>query len=169
MPFAVPMVRVEPKDHSSDCYYSLTNIAEITPKSKRTVKCPDLPSAMRPVPHSEWLPVPKLPKSDFSDDNSDSYEDHGQQEGENVDCDPPLEASRSSCEPHVLAQGDLNKHDRDLNLSKRQAGLLASRINGWNFLHQYTDIYFFRNHQNIFKEFFSEEMIRYCVMMFALL
>jgi hypothetical protein len=99
-PFAVPMIWGEPKDHY--CYCCLTNIARITIKSKQTVKCPDLSSAMRPVPHSEWLPVPKPPKSDFSDDTSDYDEDHGQQEGENVDCDPPSEASRSSSEPHVL-------------------------------------------------------------------
>jgi hypothetical protein len=42
----------EPKDHSSDCYISLTNITEITSKSKHTVKYPDFPSAVRFVPDS---------------------------------------------------------------------------------------------------------------------
>jgi hypothetical protein len=68
-------------------------------------------------------------------ENPDSDEDHGQQEGENADCDPPLEASRSSSETQVLAQGDLYNIGRDLNLSKTQAELLASRLKGWNFLH----------------------------------
>jgi len=40
------MVWREPKDHSSECYFSLTNI---TSKSKHIVKYPDLPSAMRIV------------------------------------------------------------------------------------------------------------------------
>jgi len=33
--------------------------------------------------------MPKSPVNlTFSDENSDSDEDHGQQEGENIDCDP---------------------------------------------------------------------------------
>jgi len=50
MPFAVLKVWKELKNHSSDCYTCLTNITEITHKSRRTVNRPDLPSAMRPVP-----------------------------------------------------------------------------------------------------------------------
>jgi len=33
----------------------------ITSKSNHTMKYPDLPSAMWPVPHNEKFPVPKLP------------------------------------------------------------------------------------------------------------
>jgi hypothetical protein len=67
------------------------------------------------------LPVPKPPeKLTFSDGNSDSDEAHGQQEGDNVDCDPTFEASCSSPEPRLLTQGDLNDLVRDLNFSKKQ-------------------------------------------------
>jgi hypothetical protein len=73
------MVSSEPKDHSSDCYFCLTNITGIT--SKHTVKYPDLALAMRPIPHSEELPIPKpLENPNFSNDNSDSDDYHGQQE-----------------------------------------------------------------------------------------
>ena len=66
MPFAVSTVWREPKDHSPNCYLRSTDITAITSKSKRIVKYPDLPFAMRPVRHSEELPVPKPPeKSDF--------------------------------------------------------------------------------------------------------
>jgi hypothetical protein len=55
------------------------------------VKYPDFPSAMRPAQHSEELPVPKPPENlTFSDDISDSDKVHGQQEGDNGDCDPTL-------------------------------------------------------------------------------
>ncbi|GFS88506.1 uncharacterized protein TNCV_1461441 [Trichonephila clavipes] len=60
MPFAIPMIWREPKDLSSDCYFCLTNIKGITPKSKHTVVYSDFQSAMRPVPHSE-LPIQKPP------------------------------------------------------------------------------------------------------------
>jgi len=103
MPVAVPMVWKEPEDHSSDCHFCLTNVTGITSKSKHTVQYPDLPSAMRPVPHSEELPVPQPPqKVTFSDNTSDSDEYHRRQEGGNVHCDPTFEASSSSSEPHLL-------------------------------------------------------------------
>jgi hypothetical protein len=94
----------------------LTNIIGITSKSKR-VKYPDLSFAVRPVQHSGEFPVIKPSENlTFSDDNSDSDEDYGQQEGENVDCDPIFEASSFSSEPH-LTQGNLNDFVRDLSLS----------------------------------------------------
>jgi hypothetical protein len=72
---------------------------------------------MRPIPQSKELPVPKpLENPAFSDDNSNSDEDHGQQEWDNVECDPTFEASSSS-EPSLLIQGDLNDLFCDLNLS----------------------------------------------------
>jgi len=93
----------------------------ITSKSRHTVKCPDLPSAMRPVPHSKELPVTKPPENPtFSDDNSDSEEDHGQYEGDNIDGDPTFKASCSPSEPHLLTQGDLNYLARYLNFSKKK-------------------------------------------------
>jgi hypothetical protein len=74
--------------------------------------------AMRPVPHSEKLPVPKPPENlTFSDDNSDDNEDQKQQQRSNVDCDLIFEASRSSSEPHLLIHGNLNDI-HVLNLSK---------------------------------------------------
>ena len=85
MPFAIPMVWREPKDHPSDCYISLTNKTGIASKSKHAVKYPDFPFAVRFVPHSEELPVPKPPENlTFGDKRSDSDEGHGQQEGDKL-------------------------------------------------------------------------------------
>jgi hypothetical protein len=42
----------------------------------------DLPSAMRPIRHSEELSLPKPPENlSFSDDNSDSDEDYRSKKG----------------------------------------------------------------------------------------
>jgi len=58
------------------------NVTGITSKSKHTVNYPDLPSAMRPVPHSEELPLSKpLEILIFNDNNSDSDKDRRQQKG----------------------------------------------------------------------------------------
>jgi hypothetical protein len=48
-------------------------------------------------------------RSCFNDDNSDSHEGHGQQEGDNLDCDLTFEASCSSSEQQLLQHGDLNE------------------------------------------------------------
>ncbi|GBP37117.1 hypothetical protein EVAR_24248_1 [Eumeta japonica] len=61
MPFAVPMIWAEPKDHVSDCYFCQTSIKGINHKSRNSVNYPNLQSAQRPIPHSDNLPVPQRP------------------------------------------------------------------------------------------------------------
>ena len=102
MPLAFPMVWRELRDQVSGCFFCFSNISRITSKSRHTVNHPALPSAMRPVPQCEELPVPKPPT--FSNDDSDSDEDRGQQVGDNVDFDPTSEASSSSSELHLLTE-----------------------------------------------------------------
>jgi hypothetical protein len=75
MQFAVPMVWRKPKDHSSDCYFCLTNITGITSKSKHAVKYPNVPSAMRPVPHNEALHIPKPPANVIVDDEDSTTDE----------------------------------------------------------------------------------------------
>jgi hypothetical protein len=117
---------------------------------------PDLPSATRPVPQSEEFLVLKPPKNlTFSDNNSDSDEDHVQQR-DNADCNPTFEASCSLSETHLLTQGGLKGIVVNWNLFKKQAKLLGFRLKLWNLLHQHTDICFFHNHQNEFKEYFPQ-------------
>jgi hypothetical protein len=74
-----------------------------------------------------------------------------------IDCDLTFEASCSSSEPHLLTQRDLNYLVCDLNLSKKEAEILASRLKGWNLLQQGTKVCFFRSRQDECKCFFSQE------------
>jgi len=107
------------------------NVTGITSKSKHTVNYPDLPSALRPVPYSEELPVPKhLEILTFNDENSNSDKDCRQQERDNTDCIPTFEASCSSSELHLISQGFLNDLVSDMNLSKKQAEPSGSTSNG---------------------------------------
>ncbi|UYV65021.1 hypothetical protein LAZ67_3002849 [Cordylochernes scorpioides] len=77
----------------------------ITSESRHTVEYPDSPSAMRPVPHSDILPLPQPPENViFSDDDSDRREQQSD--------DTNFEAGSSS-EPHLLTQGDLNDLRQD--------------------------------------------------------
>ncbi|KAH9633685.1 hypothetical protein HF086_012611 [Spodoptera exigua] len=56
MPFAVPMIWIEQRDHVSDCYFCLTDVKGINYKKKNTVIYPNLSSAIRPVSHCKKLP-----------------------------------------------------------------------------------------------------------------
>jgi len=48
MPFAVPMVWMEPLNHSSDCYFCLTPVAiGMNRKKKEIIDYPNIPSAIR--------------------------------------------------------------------------------------------------------------------------
>jgi len=117
----------------------------IISKFKHTVKYTYLSSATNPAPHSTEL-HPKPPENPtFSSDNSDYGDDHRQQERKNVYCDPTLEASCFSPEPHLLTKRDLNGHIRDLHLSKKQAKPLDSRLKAWNLLHQDNEICLYLN------------------------
>ena len=63
-----------------------------------------------------------------------------------MDCDPTFAGAYSSNGPYMLTQGDLNNIVRDLNLLKKQAELLGSRLNGWNLLRQDAKVCFYRGH-----------------------
>lgn len=65
MPFAVLIVWKEPTNHSSDCYFCMApSVAKgISRKKKWAVEYANIPSALRPVPHGEDLPIPDPPES----------------------------------------------------------------------------------------------------------
>jgi hypothetical protein len=71
---------------------------------------------------------PYHPHLSLSDSES-SDEDVGQGNN-NMDCDPTFAGVCSFNEPQLLTQGGLNDIVRDLNLSKKQAELLDSRLKG---------------------------------------
>ena len=52
------MVWREPRNHVDDCYFCITGF---NASSRKKIKYPNLRSAMRPVPHSDDLPVPTPP------------------------------------------------------------------------------------------------------------
>ncbi|GBM94668.1 hypothetical protein AVEN_219209-1, partial [Araneus ventricosus] len=115
MPFAIPIVWIEPKDQSTDCYFCFTDIPGITSHSRYIVVYPNLPSAIRPVPHSSELPIPRLPETWSLDDNVPVS--FVVEEAEN-DQEPMYADVQASPMTHLISQSDLNDLVRDLNLSK---------------------------------------------------
>ncbi|GBM37175.1 hypothetical protein AVEN_14950-1 [Araneus ventricosus] len=137
-PFAIPMIWREPKTHSTDWYFCLTDISGITSHSRHTVVYPNLTSAMRPVPHSSELFMPKPPDTWSLDDNDDIVPDSVVVE-EAEDDQPPMYADvQTSPMNHLISQSDLNDWVGKLNLSKNQSELLASRLRELNLLEKET-------------------------------
>jgi hypothetical protein len=93
MPFAVSMVWRETSNHATNCYFRMVPPVSggITKEKKWTIIYPNIPSALRPVPHGEGNSVPETPK-EFTIDSVD------EDEGESTSGSPEPPAST---EPHV--------------------------------------------------------------------
>jgi hypothetical protein len=89
-------------------------------------------------------------------DSASSDEDVGQANS-NMDCDPTFAVASSSNETHLLIQSDLNYIVRDLNLSKKQAERLGSRLKGWNLLCQDVKVCFYCRRYEELKDFCSQQ------------
>ena len=116
MPFAVPMVWREPTDHISNCYFCMTpSVGKgLSKKKKQSIQYPNIPSAIRPVPHGELLPVPEPPERFTLDSDEESLSSASSsglsmsQESYDTPC--------ISNEPHLITQNELHDLIRDLEL-----------------------------------------------------
>ena len=141
------MVWRELRNHADDCYFCLTNITGFNASSRKKIKYPNLRSAMRPVPHSDDLPVPTpLVNKDLlssSDEEMPSRKDSAKSISlEDIES---TYSGTSGNEPHWIMQEDLNDLAHDLYLSKQQSELLASRLKQWNLIQEDVRITSFRN------------------------
>ena len=153
MPFAVPMVWRESTNHATDCYFCLTNVKGMNKKNKHKIQYPDVPSAIRPVPHSDNLPIPIAPLqlADLPDTESD-------RDSDSDDVYQPDDA-----EPKLFSQDDLDDLVRDLDLPKTSAELLASRLQERRLLAPGTIISRYRHREQEFHKFFTSEAgLVYC-------
>jgi len=78
MPFALPMIWREPTDNLIDFYFCIVPTPRhgITKERERewTVNYPNISSAIRPVPHTEDLPVPVPPQQYILDSDDEPTE-----------------------------------------------------------------------------------------------
>jgi len=137
MPFGVPMDWRVPSNHGTDCYFCMMPPIQdgMSMKKKSTLVYPSIPSAIRPLPHGDGLPVSEPPdnfamSSDGEDNVSSNSEEQQPSASRVADNLPSTDFSN-----HNITKGKLNDLIRDLKLPKKKAERLASRLQQWNLLH----------------------------------
>ena len=94
------MIWREQRNHVSDCYFCMTNVHGFSTKNKQNIQYPNLPSAMRPVPHGADVEIP-LPPTTLDEQSTES--ESSSMEGNNDDSD----AASYSGTPKLMSQSDL--------------------------------------------------------------
>ena len=126
-------------------------------KKKWAITYPNIPSALRPVPHG-GPPISERPK-EFTIDSDD--EDEGQVTSgfpEPRACtDKPYVSHGESSAPHILTQDELNDLVSDLELFKSKTELLASKLQQWNLIEVNVRINSFRNRHRYLGPFFRKK------------
>ncbi|GAB1601930.1 hypothetical protein Ahia01_000471600 [Argonauta hians] len=125
MKFGVPMIWKRPSNHTTDCYFCAVKIIGINQKNRRTMEYPNLPSATRPIPHNDEIPVPVFKNTEESSSEDDT------QMIVTTDAFFPEDSDE---QPERFSQNELNDLVCDLNLPKESAKLLASRLKDKNLL-----------------------------------
>ena len=120
----MPMIRRKRRDHITGCYFCLTKTKGYSQKNRKKILFLNLPSAIRPVPHSTDLPVP-ITSPCLPELKGESSENS---ENSSCDSDDTFQLSQEAIKPHLISQEDLNDLVRDLNLTKSNSELLASRL-----------------------------------------
>ena len=135
----------EPRNHADDCYFCLTYISGFNASSRKKIKYPNRRSAMRPIPHSDDLPVPMPPVNKDLLSSSDEEMPSREDSAESISLEDIESTYSSGNEPHWITQEDLNHLARDLYPSKQQSELLASQLKQWNLVQENVRITSFRN------------------------
>ena len=143
-PLAFPWGGVNPRTISTDCYFCLVNIKGVGRKSRRNIFYPSIPSAIRPVPHSDRFPPPVFNGFVSSDEaNESETEEFMECEYKETDTKSEDSSSETKLAFHQFNQSELNDLVRDLDLSKQTAELLASRLNEKHLLDSSAKVSFF--------------------------
>ena len=136
MPFAVPMVWRDPRDHAEDCYFCIVNVRGFTAKRKSKIIYRNLDSARRPVPHDDTMPAPLPPQDGLESvpgDDAECIDEGTSYASTSHSTDSEYEPEENS-NPIPLSQARLNDLIREMCLSKQKAELLASRLKENNLL-----------------------------------
>jgi hypothetical protein len=111
-------------------------------KNRKEIFYPNLPSAIRPVPHGSGIPVP-VPPEILQDTPVDS-------DKEDTDSDQDFQCYPCSTELQLFSQSELNDLVRDLGLPTDSEEVLGSRLKSKNLLSPGTSFSWHRNREKEF-------------------
>ena len=155
MPFGVPIVWRVRSNHSTDCYFCMVPPIQngMSMKKKSTLLYLNIPSAIRPVPHGNGLPIPEPPDNFamYSDDDDSVFSNNEEQQPSASRVAGYLPSTDSS--NHKITEGELNDLIRDLKLPKNKAELLASRLQQWILVHCSRKVSTYRTRNQEFQQF----------------
>ena len=150
----VPMVWMVPSNHSTDCYFCIVPPIQngMSMKKTSTLVYPHIPSAIRPVPHGDGLPVPE-PLDNFamySDSVSSNSEEQQPSASRDVEYLPSTDSSN-----HKITEGELSDLIRELELQKIRQNFwhqgYNSLINSENFRIVFWEISKLQISENLYK------------------
>jgi len=98
--------------------YSSATSAQIYKEKQRTVNYPTIPSAIRPVPHTEDLPVSEPPQQYNLDSDDEPTENREKTSQPPTSTEADFTADLQFNEFHRITQEELNDLIRDLDLLK---------------------------------------------------
>ena len=70
------MVWREPRNHATDSYFCMFNMKGVGKKNRHKIFYPNIPSAIRPVPYCEEIPVPVFSGFSSCEDCDDEQKEH---------------------------------------------------------------------------------------------
>ena len=161
--FGVPMVWREPKNHVDDYNFCLVNVKGFNKKNKQHLQYPNIHSAMRPIPHSNEVPLPTFTKFPDIDENqlrSSTSSSNSDDDDEKEDiAHEAWNADRVS----LYSQSELNDLIRDLNLPKQYTDVLGSRLQEKDVFKAGTSASFYRNWEKKLRKYFHcDGQLVYC-------
>ena len=98
-----------------------------------TVNYPNISSAIRPVPHTEDLPVPEPPQQYILDSDEKPTENREKTSQPSTSTDIDFTADLQFNETHGITQEELNDVIRDLDLLKVRLNFLVQDCNNGTF------------------------------------
>ena len=128
-------------------------VAGFNAKNKHKIQYPNLPCAMRPIPHGPDVPIPLPPRVLETVEDSVSEESLSNSqltESSEYECDDDQQ-------PKPLNQAELDDLVRDLNLLKASALILGSRLKANNLLSSDTTFAWYKHRESEYTRFFARE------------